>query len=146
MYLPMKTLHIVLSTILFETGIGTAFFMWMANRNGNRPAIAVVTGHVMGVDFYHTTPAVIVQPLSGFILMLMAGYPLDFTSPNWLGLSVLLYCVAGVCWLPVLWRQWKMLRIAASSPWESPLPTQYWKYEKLWVLLGIPAFFSHNPK
>ena len=142
MYLAMNTLHIVSSTLLFGTGIGTAFFMWMANRSGNRSAITVVTGHVMRADLYFTTPAVVVQPLSGFSLMLMAGYPLDFTSPNWLGVSVLLYCVAGACWLPVLWLQWKMHRMAVSSPPESPLPARYWRYEKLWVLLGIPAFFS----
>jgi uncharacterized membrane protein len=142
MYLALKTLHIVSSTILFGTGIGTAFFMWMVNRSGHRQAMVVVTRHVMKADLFFTAPAVVVQPLSGLALMNLAGYPMQFAPMNWLGLSMLLYIVAGACWLPVLWLQWKMHQLAAFVPAETPLPPQYGHYERAWVLLGIPAFCS----
>jgi uncharacterized membrane protein len=142
MYLALKTLHIVSSAILFGTGLGTAFFMWMANRNGNRQAMAVVSGHVIKADLYFTTPSIIIQPLSGFGLMALAGHSMLFAPMNWLGLSVLLYGVAGACWLPVLWLQWKMHQLASLCPAELPLPSEYRRYERAWVLLGIPAFFS----
>jgi uncharacterized membrane protein len=142
MYLAIKTLHIVSSTILFGTGLGTAFFMWMANRSGNRQVMAMVTGHVMKADLYFTTPSIIVQPLSGFGLMAMAGFQMQFAPINWLGLSLLLYVVAGACWLPVLWLQWQMHRLASLDVSEATLPTLYWRYEKAWTLLGVPAFFA----
>lgn len=142
MYLTLKTLHIVSSTILFGTGIGTAFFMWMVNRSGNRQAMAVVTRHVMKADLFFTTPSVIIQPLSGLALMAMAGFPMHFAPMNWLGLSLMLYLVAGACWLPVLWLQWKMHQLAAVNPAEPALPAAYWRYERAWTLLGVPAFVS----
>ncbi len=142
MYLALKTIHIVSSTVLFGTGLGTAFFMWMVNRSGNRQAMAVVTRHVMKADLYFTAPSVIIQPLSGFGLMAIAGYPMQVTPMNWLGLSLLLYALAGACWLPVLWLQWKMHELAALDPTEPALPHAYWRYERAWTLLGIPAFCS----
>jgi uncharacterized membrane protein len=142
MYLALKTLHILSSTVLFGTGLGTAYFMWMANRSANRQAIAVVTGHVMKADLYFTTPSIIIQPLSGLGLMLLAGYPMQFNPMNWLGLSLLLYGAAGVCWLPVLWLQAKMHQIALQELESPELPAIYWRYERTWTVLGIPAFVS----
>jgi uncharacterized membrane protein len=142
MYLALKTLHILSSTILFGTGLGTAFFLFMANRSGNRHAIAVVSGHVVKADLYFTTPAGFVQPLTGFGLMALANLPMHFWPMNWLGLSLLLYLLAGLCWLPVLWLQWRMHKIACLEPQEPVLPPLYWRYERAWTLLGIPGFGS----
>lgn len=139
MYLLLKTLHVISSTVLFGTGLGTAFFMWMANRNGNRQAIEVTTGHVVKADLFFTTPAVLVQPASGIALMHLAGFSMQFAPLNWLGLALLLYLMAGLCWLPVLWLQWKMHHIAKRTSGEV-LPDTYWQYERWWTLLGIPAF------
>ena len=140
MYLVLKTLHVISSTVLFGTGLGTAFFMWMANRSRNRQAMAVVTRHVMKADLYFTTPAIIVQPLSGFGLMSMSGFDMRFAPLNWLGLSLILYLVAGGCWLPVLWLQWKLHRLAVADAQDPVLPPEYWRCERTWILLGIPAF------
>lgn len=142
MYLLLKTLHVMSSTVLFGTGLGTAFFMWMVNRSRNRQAMAVVTRHVMKADLYFTTPSIVVQPLSGFGLMALAGYEMRFVPMNWLGLSMLLYFVAGACWLPVLWLQWRMHVVAALEPQQPVIPDVYWRYERSWTLLGIPAFFA----
>ena len=141
-YQLVRLVHIVSATLLFGTGLGTAFFMWRVNRSGNRQAIAVVTRDVMRADLFFTTPAVIIQPLSGFALMALAGFPMQFAPMNWLGLSLLLYIVAGGCWLPVLWLQWKMHRLAALDPAEPTLPATYWRCERAWTLLGLPAFAS----
>lgn len=140
MYLFVKTLHILSSTVLFGTGLGTAFFMWMANRSGNRQAMAVVTGHVIKADTFFTTPAVVIQPLTGVWLAAQAGFPADFWPMNWLGASLILYAIAGACWLPVLWLQYRMHQLAAAAPDEPVLPALYWKYERAWTLLGVPAF------
>ena len=34
-YLPLKLIHILSSTVLFGTGIGSAFFMWRADCSGD---------------------------------------------------------------------------------------------------------------
>lgn len=141
-YLDLKALHILSSTILVGTGLGTAFFMWMANRSKNRQAMAVVTRIVMKADLYFTTTAGFLQAITGVWLMVLAGFPFALSPLNWLSAAVLLYLLAGACWLPVLWLQWKMHLMAASEPSNPQLPARYWHYERWWTWLGIPAFAS----
>lgn len=137
-YLTIKWLHILSATFMFGTGFGTAFYMFFANRSGNVQAIAVVTRWVARADWWFTTPAVIVQPLSGLWMAHTAGFALD--SP-WLLWSMSLYALAGACWLPVVWLQLRMRDMAqAAAATSSELPSQYWRYERIWTLLGFPAF------
>jgi len=139
MYAALKTLHVLSAAILFGTGLGTAWFLWMANRSRDLAAMTVVTGHVIAADLYFTTPAIVVQPASGFAMLWLLGVPIDLGTLNWVSLSLLLYLLAGACWLPVVWLQWRMHRILRSQP--ASLET-YWRYARLWTLLGIPAFAS----
>lgn len=134
-----KWLHILSSTLLFGTGLGTAFFMFFTNRSGDVRAIAVVTRWVVVADWLFTATTVIFQPLSGLMMMWLAGIPL---SATWIWLSFALYFVAGICWLPVVWMQLEMRNMAREAAWTGApmLPVRYWRYERVWVLLGIPAF------
>lgn len=141
MYLFLKTLHVLSSTLLFGTGLGTAFFMWTTNRSRDPRAMAVVSRNVVLADLYFTTPAVVVQPASGAALMWMAGFRFELAPPNWLTVSILLYLLAGACWLPVLWLQWRMHRMAAEAVARgTALPALYWRFERWWTALGFPAF------
>lgn len=57
--------------------------------------------------------------------------------------SLALYLLAGACWLPVVWLQLRMRDIAADCvKQEIPLPPRYWEYARIWVWLGVPAFFA----
>lgn len=138
-YVIAKWLHILSSTLLFGTGIGTAFFMFVANRTGDVRAIAVVTRYVVIADTIFTLPTVIFQPLSGYMLMQLAGIPL---LTEWVWKSFALYGVAGLCWLPVVWIQLQMRNMAIETAITGApmLPARYWRYERVWVVLGIPAF------
>jgi uncharacterized membrane protein len=81
-----------------------------------------------------------VQPLTGFYLMHLAQMP--FTSA-WILWSIILYFVAGACWLPVVWIQIRMRGLADEAVRNNaPLPAMYWRYLKIWVALGVPAFFA----
>jgi uncharacterized membrane protein len=145
LYLAIKTVHIVSSVLLVGTGFGTAFYLFFANRlrlaGSERPSMeaqAVVCRLVVRADLWFTTPAGIVQPLSGFALMRLAGWP--FTAP-WLELSLALYLLAGMCWLPVLVLQVRMARtVAADLAAGRPLSASYWHDAKAWERLGYPAF------
>ncbi|HVF63462.1 MAG TPA: DUF2269 domain-containing protein [Casimicrobiaceae bacterium] len=140
-YLIWKWLHILSSTLLFGTGLGTAFFMFFTNRSRDVRAIAVVTRRVVMADWLFTATTVVFQPLSGLMMMHLVGIPL---SARWIWLSFVLYFVAGACWLPVVWIQMRMRDIArdAVAAGAQTLPDRYWRYERVWVLLGIPAFVS----
>jgi uncharacterized membrane protein len=136
MYLAFKLLHIISSTVLFGTGIGTAFQMWMAHRSADTRAIATVAASVVRADFWFTTPAVIIQPLTGIILLRLAGY--DPFAP-WLVAAYVLYGVTGACWLPVVWIQMRLARLSAAAG-NGPLPDSYHRLFRLWFALGWPAF------
>lgn len=140
-YLLIKTLHVISSVLLVGTGFGSAFYLFFANRTASLPAQAVVCRLVVRADFWFTTPAVIVQPLSGIAMAYLAGWSL---STPWLLASVLLYALAGVCWLPVVWLQVRMARLAqtALSAGATEAPPQYWRYARLWERLGYPAFVA----
>jgi uncharacterized membrane protein len=139
-YLIVKWLHILSSTFLFGTGIGSAFYMLFTSLTRDARATAVVVRHVVIADWLFTTPAIIVQPLTGFYLMHLAKIPFDSA---WIVWSIALYFVAGACWLPVVWIQIRMRGFAEDAVRSNtPLPPIYWRYLKIWVALGIPAFFA----
>jgi uncharacterized membrane protein len=137
-YLLLKTLHIVSSVVLVGTGLGSAFYMFFTNRSKVVQAQAVVCALVVRADWWFTTPAVVLQPLTGLLMVYLAGFPL--TTP-WLMLSMALYALAGACWLPVVWLQIRMAALAKdAAATGQALPAQYWRYARSWECLGYPAF------
>ncbi len=137
-YLLLKTVHIVSSVVLVGTGFGSAFYLFFANRSGDVRAQAVVSRLVVRADMWFTTPAVGVQPISGVLLAHMAGWSL---STPWLAWSIALYLLAGACWLPVLWLQLRMARIAQHAAAQGgPMPAEYQRLASWWEGLGYPAF------
>ena len=139
-YLALKTPHILSSVLLVGTGFGTAFYLFFANRSGSLEAKAVVGRLVVRADLWFTTPAVIVQPLSGLALALIAGWPL---GTPWIALSLALYALAGACWLPVVWLQLRMAREAeAALAAGRALSPAYARDARLWEALGYPAFLA----
>jgi len=139
-YLVLKTLHVISSTLLFGTGIGSAFYMLFASLNRDPRIVAFVVRYVVIADWLFTTTAVIVQPATGLWLAHLAGFPL---TSRWLAGSILLYLLAGACWLPVVWMQVRMREMAREAVARGePLPPRYFRYLRIWVQLGIPAFLA----
>src|SRR5689334_3673756 len=101
-YLLLKWLHVVSSTVLLGTGAGIAFFMWRAHRTRDPKLIAAVAADVVRADFLFTASAVVLQPLTGWLLMRKLGYP---WTQSWIRTALLLYVLVGCCWLPVVWLQ-----------------------------------------
>lgn len=139
-YVAVKWLHVLSSTILFGTGVGSAFYMFVASMRRDPREVHATVRAVVLADWIFTTPAVIVQPLTGAWLVHLAGYP--WTSP-WIVLSIALYLLAGACWLPVVWMQVRMREMArAAVEAAAPLPERYFRWFRVWVALGIPAFLA----
>jgi uncharacterized membrane protein len=137
-YLALKTLHIIGATVLLGTGAGIAFFMVMANRTGDIAFIARTARVVVIADYLFTASAVIAQPLTGWALARLGGAPI---LHGWIGLSLALYLITGLFWLPVVWMQTRMRDLAqAAAISGAPLPLQYYKLYRFWFASGFPAF------
>ena len=139
-YLFVKALHIMSSVLMVGTGFGTAYYLFFTNRIGRVSSIADVARLVVRADWWFTTPAVIFQPLSGIWLAYIAGWPL--TTP-WLLWSIVLFVLTGACWLPVVWLQLRLAKIAREADERNDaLPAIYWRYARYWEWLGYPAFVA----
>lgn len=137
-YLALKWMHILSATVLFGTGIGIAFFKWITDRSMDVRAIRIVNERTVLADWVFTTPAVILQPLTGFGLVFHGGYAMN---TGWIILATGLYLFAGCCWLPVVWLQIRMREMSKTADQEnSRLPQAYGRYARIWFWLGVPAF------
>ncbi|PZO80937.1 MAG: DUF2269 domain-containing protein [Mesorhizobium amorphae] len=139
-YLLLKYLHVLGAIVILGTGTGIAFFMLMAHRTQDAAFIARTAGVVVVADMVFTASAVLAQPVTGYLLAEMMGIPL---WEGWLGLALVLYGVAGVFWLPVVWIQARMRDLAREAAHAGhPLPPLYHRLFRIWFLFGFPGFGS----
>lgn len=136
-YQLLKLLHILGAIVLIGTGGGIAFFMWMAYRSKNIPAIAVTAKHVVLADWLFTAPAVLAQLVTGIMLMQTLGYTFD--SP-WFLAVITLFALIGLCWLPVVFIQYKLRALAERASQSQPLGKKFSRLMAWWTWLGISAF------
>lgn len=138
LYLLLKTLHILSSTLLFGTGLGSAYYAWRAWKSAQVATIATTFRHLVSADWLFTTPTAVIQPLSGLAMVHLAGWPL---SQSWLLVTLILYGLAGLCWLPVVWLQIRVRDLAVQAERDgTPLPASAGRYMAWWFALGWPAF------
>lgn len=134
----LKLVHVLSGAVLFGTGLGIAFFMVWATRTRSAPIVAAVARIVVVADFLFTATAVVIQPLTGLWLVRLQGF--DAMEP-WLLATYALYGFTGLCWLPVVWIQQRMARLAAAAASTGEeLPPSYDQLFRLWFVLGWPAF------
>jgi len=140
-YLALKFLHVIGAAVLLGTGAGIAFFLWMANRTKKAAVVASVARIVVIADFVFTATAVIVQPVTGTLLAWQMGFSL---SDRWIAVSILLYFVTGVFWIPVVFMQIRMrdLAMKAARSGRAALPAEYHRLFRRWFAFGFPAFGS----
>lgn len=137
-FLLLKWVHILSATILLGTGLGSAFYLFVANRTRDVGIMYFACKYVVIADWLFTAPAVIIQLLTGIGLMHMAGYGF---SDIWIAWSLALYAFAAICWLPVVWMQIEMRNMTATALVEgTDVPLRYWRFDRWWVLLGSFAF------
>lgn len=140
LYQAVKILHILGAAVLFGTGIGIAFFMYAAHFTQDLHQKYFAARMTVMADFIFTTPAVILQPVTGIWLVLNGGYG---AHDLWLSVTYALYVLTGLCWLPVVWIQMQlrgMLKTAVETG--TPLPPRYHKLFRIWFALGWPAFIA----
>lgn len=139
-FLLLKYLHVLGAMVILGTGAGIAFFMLMAHLSRDAAFIARTAGIVVLADKRFTATAIAAQPATGYLLMRLTGVSL---SDDWLALSLVLYIVAGLFWLPVVRMQARMRDLAAAAVQaHEPLPPAYHRLFRLWFAFGFPGFGS----
>jgi uncharacterized membrane protein len=136
----LRFVHVIGASVLFGTGAGIAFFMLLAHRTGNAAHIAHVAGTVVIADTVFTATAAILQPVTGTWLAYEIGWPL---TSGWVLMSLILYVVVGLFWLPVVWIQIRLRDLAReAAATGTQLPPRYHRLFRIWFACGFPAFFS----
>jgi uncharacterized membrane protein len=139
-YFLVKYLHVIGAIAILGTGAGIAFFMLMAHRSGDAAFIARTAATVVIADMLFTLTAVILQPVSGGFLMMLSSTSF---AQRWLSASLVLYALAGLFWIPVIFMQIEMRDLAsAAAATGQPLPPRYFALFRRWVWFGIPGFGS----
>jgi uncharacterized membrane protein len=134
----LRWLHVIGATVLLGTGAGIAFFMLMAQRTGRADLVAHVAGTVVVADTIFTASAVVVQPLTGALLAWQIGWSL---TEGWIALSLGLYVLIGLFWLPVVWIQLRIRDLAReAAETGAPLPVEERRLFRIWFACGCPAF------
>lgn len=140
LYFLVKYLHVLGAIVILGTGTGIAFFMLMAHRSRNTAFIAHTAGVVVIADMLFTLSAVLLQPVTGGVLMSLSATSL---AERWLMTSLGLYAVAGLFWIPVVFMQIEMRDLArAAATQGAALPPRYFVLFRRWFLFGIPGFGS----
>ena len=139
-YLVVKWLHVLSSTVLFGTGVGTAYYLLTVSLTREPRAVALVAARVVTADWLFTATTVVLQPLTGLYLVRLSGGSL---SPTWLQGSLWLFALTVACWLPVGWLQIRMRDLARRAVARNEaLPPQYQRCLWAWIALGCPAFVA----
>jgi uncharacterized membrane protein len=140
LYFLVKYLHVLGAIVILGTGTGIAFFMLMAHRTHEAAFIARTAAVVVIADMLFTLSAVLLQPVTGGILMWLSSTTL---AEHWLVASLALYALAGLFWVPVIFMQIEMRDLARRAEQKSePLPPRYHVLFRRWFLCGIPGFGS----
>lgn len=138
LYLIVKLVHILSGAVLFGTGMGIAFFMVWANRTRDAQTVSAVARIVVVADMIFTATAVVIQPLNGLWLIHIQGYSL--VEP-WLVAAYGLYALTGLFWLPVVWIQMRLAKLAMeAASLGMSLPREYDRLYRIWFVMGFPAF------
>ena len=112
--------------------------MLMAHLSGDAAFIGNTARVVVIADMVFTATAVIAQPVTGYLLMRQTGVTF---AESWVTVSLALYAVAGLFWLPVVWMQARMRDLALAAARNGVnLPDEYHRLFRLWFLFGFPGF------
>ena len=140
LYFLVKYLHVLGAIVILGTGTGIAFFMLMAHLSGQAAFSARTAGVVVIADMLFTLSAVLLQPISGGTLMWLSSTSL---SERWLTTSLVLYALAGLFWVPVIFMQIELRDLARAADADAqPLPPRYFTVFRRWFICGIPGFGS----
>ena len=133
--------HLASVVLLLGVGGGSAYYKFMADRTRDVEIIVHTNKMVVLADWLFTTPSVILQPVTGIILI--NGLNIKWQNESWLSLSIALYIFSVLLWLVAVYLQIKMKNLAIEAKQNNALlDDNYYKLVWYWVLLGIFSFLA----
>ena len=138
LYFLVKYLHVLGAIVILGTGAGIAFFMLMAHRTHDVAFIARTASVVVIADAIFTLSAVILQPVTGGLLMMLSATAI---TERWILASLVLYAIAGLFWIPVVFMQIEMRDLARKAAEQhAALQERYFILFRRWFAFGFPGF------
>ena len=140
-YLLLKTVHILAAMVFFGTGLGTAWYRLRADLSGDLRVMVWAQREVVRADWYFTVPSGILVPLSAVGMIVVGDLP--WRATPWMLWGIAGYVTAGLFWLPAVWLQLELRRLAEEAlAAGTPLSPRFRIYASAWALLGIPSFLA----
>jgi len=133
----IRLLHIVSSALMFGVGLGAFWFMVTAARSGSPAAVAITTRNAVRAEWFIAAPVALIQPTTGYLLMVQLGYPLHST---WFYAVATLYIIAGMCWVYLVKAELKMRGLAAAHSASIALPDEFGVLFRRWTWLALGSF------
>ena len=106
-YLLIKLIHIISATIMFGTGIGSAFYLFSAYKRSNANTVKDVLKLVILADNIFTTPAVLLQLITGIWLSSLLG----LLSSKWFIVVIICSVLVVALWVRAVYLEIKMKRL-----------------------------------
>ena len=136
-YPTLKLIHIISATILFGGGVFAALLGTIVFGSRKVKVIAEVGPHIVKVESYLTIVSALAQIITGLWMASIAGFPV---STGWLGWAVMLFCIAGLCWILGVWLQHRMVDLSRKAiETNTELPAEYHRLFRNWTWLGLPS-------
>lgn len=140
LYQILKSIHVIGATMFFGAGMASAFYKFRADQSGKIEDIVFAQKNIVLADWLFTVPSGVIMPVTGIWMALLFNYSL---TSGWVFWGILLYVIAGLCWLPAAWLQIRMRDVAITALNEqSALPPEYHRWARIWLILGFPAFLA----
>ncbi|WP_025113452.1 DUF2269 domain-containing protein [Pseudomonas sp. H1h] len=140
LYLGLKYVHVIAAIFLFGFGMGSYLYLIAASRTANPQVIAHVARMVVRFDAWITTPAGFIQIVTGYMLTRLSGLPL---ITEWVLTSLIIFCVVGSLWLPVLLLQKRLQQMAARAVERgTELDADYRAFYFQWFWMGVGGFLG----
>ena len=122
---------------MLGVGVGAFWFMLTNARSGNPAAIAVTTRNAVRAEWFIAVPVALIQPLTGYVLMIQLGYSL---RSMWFLAVVALYLVAGMFWIYVFKSELQLRRLAEQNHGDETMPMDFWPLFRRWTWLAVCSF------
>jgi len=138
LYLVLKTLHVLGALLFLGVGLGSAWYKLRASHSGDPKVVAWASREIVLADWLFTAPSALIMPITGLWLAHLMGMP---WTRGFVAVGVIGFAVAGCLWLPAVWIQLRMKRLATEAEARDELPgPEFRRLERVWIALGVPAF------
>lgn len=99
--------------------------------------IAEVGPHIVRIESYLTILSALAQIATGLWMASLAEFPILTGWPGW---ALMLFCIAGLCWVLGVWLQHRMVDLSRTAvETNSEFPAEYHRLFRNWTWLGLPS-------